>query len=85
MVESDGSDKRDNHEERLTKLEEARKEIEDALVVMAHLESKSAARIKEHAEFIAGHQTAMQEFDGKLNALIDIVGRMQGGMESHPN
>ena len=34
-------------EERVSKLEAARKEMEDALVVMAHLESKSVARIKE--------------------------------------
>jgi hypothetical protein len=27
----------------------------------------------------------MQEFDEKLNALIDIVSRMQGGMEARPN
>ena len=29
------------------------------------------------------HFTTMQEIDAKLNALIDIVGRMQGGIESH--
>ncbi|MGA7414395.1 MAG: hypothetical protein WBW33_28250 [Bryobacteraceae bacterium] len=28
------------------------------------------------------HTEAMSEFDEKLNALIDIVGRMQGGMET---
>jgi hypothetical protein len=80
--------------------------MEDALVVMAHLETKSAARIKEHAELIADHaqliashaefvayQEAamklhvqkMSEFDEKLNALIDIVGKMQRGMESRPS
>ena len=73
--------------------------MEDALVVMAHLESKAAARIKEHAEFIAEHERfiasqeaawqkhteAMSEFDEKLNALIDTVGKMQGGMETRPN
>lgn len=92
MAETDGSG---NHEERIGKLETARREMEDALVVMAHLETKSAARIKEHAQFIADHQAAMKsfdrnlqshaasmlEFDGKLNALIDIVSRIQGGIE----
>ena len=45
-----------------------------------------------HAEFIASQEAAMRlhaqkmnEFDEKLNALIDIVGKMQGGMESRPN
>jgi len=72
-----------NYEERISRLESARKEMEDTLVVMAHLESKASERIKEHAQFIAYHQSAMREFDDKLNALINIVGRMQGGIESH--
>ena len=80
--------------------------MEDAFVVMAHLESRAAARIKEHAEFIAEHEAtlrshsqfiasqeaawrkhteAMSEFDEKLNALIDIVGKMKGGMETRPS
>ncbi len=83
MAETNGSGRMDDHEERISRLEAARKEMEDTMVVMAHLESKSAKRIKEHAEFIAAHEIAMREFDGKLNALIDIVGRMQGGIESH--
>src|SRR5271165_5324340 len=106
MAEPNGNGKTCDHEERLGRLEAARKEMEDALVVMAHLESKSAARIKEHAEFIAEHEAtlrshsrfiasqeaawrkhteAMSEFDEKLNALIDIVGKMQGGMETRPS
>ena len=84
MAETNGSGRLDDHEERLKRLEAARKEMEDALVVMAHLEAKSANRIKEHAEFLSAHQEAMQEFDGKLNALIGIVGRTQGGLESRP-
>jgi len=96
----------DDHELRLTRLEAARKELEDSFIVMTHLETKAAARVKEHAEFIADHETAirshaefmagqeaamklhtqkMNEFDDKLNALIDIVSRMQGGMETRPN
>ena len=67
-----------------------------AFMVMVHLETKAAARVKEHAEFIAEHEAlvrshavfvarheqAIQEMDEKLNALIDVVGRRQGGMES---
>ncbi len=94
-----GAGRLDDHELRITRLEAARKELEDAFIVMTHLETKAAARIREHAELIASHaefiaseQAAMlrhtekmREFDDKLNALIDIVGRMQGGMESRPN
>jgi hypothetical protein len=57
-------------ESRVTTLEKARKEREDAMLVHAVLEAKSAARIKEHAEFIARHEITRAEFDGKLNALI---------------
>jgi hypothetical protein len=105
MAETNGDGRIEDHEERLRKLEAARKDMEDTMIVMAHLESKAGARIKEHAEFIADHEDAMrrhdkaitsldayteahrismQEFDEKLNALIEIVGRMQGGIESHP-
>jgi uncharacterized coiled-coil protein SlyX len=84
MAEGNGTNRLDDHEQRLVKLEAARKELEDSFIVMAHLETKAAARVKEHAEFLVGHQQAIQEIDAKLNALIDIVGKMQGGIESRP-
>jgi len=59
-------------------------DLEDAMLVQAHLEKGLASQLKDHAEFLAHHRQAMYEFDEKLNALIDIVGRMQGGMESRP-
>jgi hypothetical protein len=31
------------------------------------------------------HIQQMNEFDEKLNALIEIVGKMRGGMETRPN
>ena len=96
MAERNGRGRLDDHEERIGKLGAARKEMDDALIVMAHLESKAAARTKEHAEFIASHQEhiefmraadarhaiKMAEFDDKLNAFIDMIGRQQGGIES---
>jgi hypothetical protein len=89
MAQPHGNGKSNDHEERIAKLEAARRELEDSFIVMAHLETKSAARIREHAEFLAGQEAAMRlhtqkmgEFDDKLNALIEIVGKMQGGMES---
>jgi flagellar basal body rod protein FlgC len=83
----------DNTEKRLTALETARKDLEDAMVVMAHLEKGQSARLKEHAEFIANHETAManheawlkrhdvvmSEIEDKLNGLI---GYMDG--RQHP-
>jgi uncharacterized coiled-coil protein SlyX len=81
MADKNGHD----HETRISRLEAARRELEDSFVVMTHLETKAAARVKEHAEFIAGHQQAIREMDEKLNALIDIIGKMQGGLESRPS
>jgi hypothetical protein len=89
MAEASGTGRVDDHEVRRDRLEVARRDMEDAMVVMAHLEKKSSERIKEHAElvaghaeFIASHELPMREFDEKLNALIKIVGNMQGGIES---
>jgi hypothetical protein len=96
MAESNGGNRLDDHELRIKRLEDARRELEDSFIVMTHLETKASARIREHAEFIAAHETAMQqfdkllishrtamsEFDDKLNALIDMIGRQQGGLES---
>ena len=52
-------------ESHVTTLKKARKELEDAMLVHAVLEAKSAGRIKEHAEFIARHEVMMAEFDDK--------------------
>jgi hypothetical protein len=79
----------DDHEGRLENLEYIVKELDDALVVHAHLEKRKGERILEHAEFIAKHdefiefhELKMREFDEKLNALIDIVMRREGGPEA---
>jgi hypothetical protein len=81
-----------DHEERITRLEAARRELEDAFIVMTHLETKQSSVIQglvERQGLIEAaeqrHRLRMAEFDEKLNALIDIVSRMQGGMETRPN
>ena len=79
----------DEHDGRLENLDSIVKDLEDALVVHAHLEKRMGERIKEHAEFIARHDEfiefhdlKMREFDDKLNALIEIVMRREGGPEA---
>ena len=72
----------DHHDRLLANLEAAVKTLDDALVVHAHLEKRMAERIKEHAEFVAYHELKMREFDEKLNALVDIVMRREGGPEA---
>lgn len=72
----------DQHDRLLANLEAAVKSLDDALIVHAHLEKRMAERIKEHAEFVAYHELKMREFDEKLNALIEIVMRREGGPEA---
>jgi hypothetical protein len=78
----------DNLDDRVQRLEQAQRDLQDAMIVHAHLEKAAAERIRDHSQFIARHEEfltrhelMMQEFDGKLNALIDIVMRREGGLE----
>ncbi len=56
---ANGNNRIDDHEERLKRLEAARREMEDTLVVLAHLESKSAERADEHAQLVSSHEKWM--------------------------
>jgi hypothetical protein len=78
----------DNLDDWVRRLEQAQSDLQDAMIVHAYLEKASAERIKEHAlfiavneQFIARHEQMMQEFDDKLNALISIVMKREGGLE----
>ena len=62
------------------------RDIEDAMVVQAHLGKKMSEMLKQHAEFLASHDESlerhklrMEEFDDKLTALIDIIMRRESG------
>jgi septal ring factor EnvC (AmiA/AmiB activator) len=48
------------------RLEAARKEMEDAMIVMAHLEAKAASRIQEHAEFIATIEAGIKSHESRI-------------------
>jgi hypothetical protein len=63
------------------------RDIEDAMVVQAHLEKTMSEMLKRHATFLASHDESierhklrMAEFDDKLNALIDIIMRRESGL-----
>jgi uncharacterized coiled-coil protein SlyX len=53
-------------EPRVSRLEQARKDLEDAMIVMAHLEKKAGERIEEHAIFLAEHEKTMREHDRQI-------------------
>lgn len=59
------------------------RDLEDALIVQAHLEKRQSERIKEHAEAIDRHEAWMAHFESKLEALTDILMRREGGPEAH--
>ena len=62
------------------------RDIEDAMVVQAHLEKRMSEMLKQHTQFLASqdeslqlHRLRMAEFDEKLNAVIDIINRRESG------
>ena len=59
------------------------RDIEDAMLVQAHLEKRAGERIREHAEAIDRHEAWMAHFESKLDALTDILMRREGGPEAH--
>jgi septal ring factor EnvC (AmiA/AmiB activator) len=52
---------------RLTRLEAARKELEDSLVVMAHLEARQSQMIKEQAEYMVQYEKRLRESERRNN------------------
>lgn len=71
-------------------------DLEDAMLVQAHLEKRAGERMKEHAELLADHdewtrrheafrqqhEEWMKHFDSKLGALTNILMRREGGPET---
>jgi hypothetical protein len=71
-------------------------DLEDAMLIQAHLEKRAGERIKEHAELLVSHDELLRKhdetkhihdewmihFQEKLDALTDIVMRREGGPEA---
>jgi hypothetical protein len=64
-------------------------DLEDAMVVQAHLEKRMSEQIMARTEWLAAHQAANEKFDvkmaeieEKINFLIDREMRREGGPES---
>jgi hypothetical protein len=71
----------ENFDARFAMLEQARRDLEDATVIMAHLEKTAAERIKEHAQFIAEEQEYRREqkkrdeiLDKRIEQLVSGIG-----------
>ena len=48
-------------------MEEAIKELQEAAIVMAHLQSRQAKMLKDHADWLQEHDRAMTEFRERLD------------------
>ena len=72
-----------DHETRITALEKARKELEDAFIVMTHLETKQSNVIKLQAEEteklraqMAEQRKLNQETDERIAKLVTAIGTL---------
>lgn len=77
-------------EPRASRIEQAKKDLEDAMIVMAHLEKKAGERIREHGEWLVEHEKSMRDHDrqiaeqrefGKkvderINNIVSAIGKM---------
>jgi ACT domain-containing protein len=78
------------HETRISKLEQARTEIEDALLVMAHLEKRQSEqirilaenddaqskRLKELSERDEAHRLMNEQTDARIAQLVSAIGEL---------
>ncbi len=65
-----------DHESRISALEQARKELEDAMIVMAHLEKRQTERATEHATYIANHEQSLADHDKRMKDLDVRIDRL---------
>ncbi len=77
-------------ETRLTALEAARKELEDAFIVMTHLETRQSQALREQAEYVASHEKRLQEaeqrnrdVDARIEELVSATGALISGQKPH--
>jgi hypothetical protein len=54
---------------RMEALEKAQSELQDAFIVMTHLETRMSQLVKEQAEYMAGHEARLQHHDKMLKRI----------------
>lgn len=71
----------ENFDTRLTALQAAHKELEDAFIVMTHLEKKMGEVLKEQAQYVASHEARLRtaekracEVDERIDKLVSATG-----------
>lgn len=80
MSEGNGSD---NLRQRVEALEKAHQELEDSVIVLAHLENKMSRMLKEQAEYMAAYEARLREqekrdqiIDGRIDKLVSGIGEL---------
>ena len=73
----------EDHEARIGALEKARHDLEDSLLVMAHLENRQSMYLKEQAAAIddlrrrdEAHRKMNEETDRRIADLVSAVGKL---------
>ena len=59
-----------DHERRIARLEQARHDLEDTLIVVSEIERRQSALLKDHSELIVHIEQTLAEIGDKLNGLI---------------
>ncbi|MDQ2711880.1 MAG: hypothetical protein M3Y24_06535 [Acidobacteriota bacterium] len=65
-----------DHEQRITTLEQARKEIEDNILVIATLETRQSNLLREQSEYLASHETRLQQQEARSHATDERIEKL---------
>jgi len=71
-----------DHERRMARLEEARRELEDTVIVMSGLERRPSALLKEHSELIVRIEHNLANTSEKLSEMTDKLNGLIGWADS---
>lgn len=69
-----------DHEGRISALEQARRELEDALIVMTHLETRQSNLLREQAEYLASHEARLQQQDKRNREVDERIEKLVSGI-----
>ncbi|MGA8028503.1 MAG: hypothetical protein WB992_15270 [Bryobacteraceae bacterium] len=74
---------REEMEQRMERLEKARKEIEDSVIVMAHLENEMSQMLRDQAKYVASHEARLRQqeerdriLDERIDKLVSAISEM---------
>jgi hypothetical protein len=63
-----------NLESRVLNLEAARKELEDALIVTAHLQQRQSQLLREQSAYVASREERLRVMDERIEKLVSAGG-----------